>query len=111
MKILVDQNISFRLVPRILEAFPDTAHVKDFGLIDFNDFRIFQYARQHQFDAILTLDEDFYNIQLEHGTPPKVIWMRLGNCSTAALATAILYNAEAIRDFLNNEQLDCLELF
>lgn len=111
MKILVDQNISFRLIPRIIEVFPNTAHVKDFGLIDFNDFRIFQYARQSLFDAILTLDEDFYNIQLEHGTPPKVIWMRLGNCSTAALATAILQNTDTIQSFLHNDQLDCLELF
>lgn len=111
MKILVDQNISFRLVPRILEQFPDTAHVKDFGLIDHNDFLIFQYARKHQFTAILTLDEDFYNIQLEHGAPPKIIWMRMGNCSTAALATAILDNAAIIHDFLLNDGIDCLELF
>ncbi len=111
MKILVDQNISFRLVPRILEQFPGAAHVKDFGLIDHNDFLIFQYARKHQFTAILSLDEDFYKIQLEHGTPPKIIWMRMGNCSTAALATALLDNTATIHDFLLNDGIDCLELF
>ncbi|MCF8247834.1 MAG: DUF5615 family PIN-like protein [Saprospiraceae bacterium] len=111
MKILVDQNISFRLVPRIQSAFPQTMHVKDYGLIDYNDFRIFQFARQNQIDAILTLDEDFYNIQLEHGIPPKVIWMRTGNCSTANLAATILNNTEIIQNFFKDDQLDCLELF
>lgn len=111
MKILIDQNISFRLVPRILEAFPETSHVKDYGLIDYDDFRIFKFARQNQFAAILTLDEDFYNIQLEHGVPPKVIWMRMGNCSTAVLSNAIIERTALINDFLRNEELHCLELF
>jgi predicted nuclease of predicted toxin-antitoxin system len=110
MKILVDQNISFRLLPRIRPVFPDAFNVRDLGLIDFNDFQIYSHARQNGFDAILTLDEDFYNIQLEHGVPPKVIWLRTGNCSTATLAEIIMHNAELIHKFLFDTQLDCLEI-
>jgi predicted nuclease of predicted toxin-antitoxin system len=110
MKILVDQNISFRLLPRIKTAFPDTTHVKDLKLTDADDFKIFQFARENGFDAILTLDEDFNNIQLEHGVPPKIIWLRVGNCSTAALAGVILQNAEPIQDCLADNQHDCLEI-
>lgn len=111
MKILVDQNISFRLLPHIESVFPDTSHVRDLGLTDFDDFKIFQYAREHQFDAILTLDEDFNNIQLEHGTPPKIIWLRVGNCSTAVLAAVILKNAQLILNFQQDNALECLEIF
>ena len=111
MKILVDQNISFRLLPRIRPAFPDAFHVRDLGLTDFNDFHIFRYARDKSFDAILTLDEDFYNIQLEHGVPPKVIWLRTGNCPTATLAAVMLRNAELIQNFMLDVHHDCLEIF
>lgn len=69
------------------------------------------FAREHRFSAILTLDEDFYNIQLEHGTPPKVIWVRTGNCSTASLASVLLQNLDLIQSFLEDAGLDCLELF
>jgi predicted nuclease of predicted toxin-antitoxin system len=82
MKLLIDQNISHRLKAKIVSAFPDAFHVKDLGLTDFPDYDIFKTARREYFDAVLTLDEDFHNLVLEHGTPPKIIWLRLGNCST-----------------------------
>ena len=111
MKLLVDQNISFRLLPHIRPSFPEASHVRDLGLMDANDFRIFQYAKANSFDAILTLDEDFHNIQLEHGTPPKIIWLRVGNCSTASLASIVLKNAGQILEFLDEPSLECLEIF
>jgi len=111
MKILVDQNISFRLVSRIASLFPETYHVKQLDLINANDYSIFRFARQNDFGAVLTLDEDFYNIQLELGPPPKIIWLRVGNCSTAELAAVLLQNIELITIFLSDEGHDCLEIF
>jgi predicted nuclease of predicted toxin-antitoxin system len=111
MKILVDQNISFRLLPLIRVEFPDISHVKELGLIDFNDFDIFQFARSNGFDAILTLDEDFHYIQIAHGPPPKIIWLRTGNCSTKALASVIISHSEIIRNLEMDASLDCLEIF
>jgi predicted nuclease of predicted toxin-antitoxin system len=69
------------------------------------------YARQNNIDAIFTLDEDFYNILLEHGVPPKIIWLRIGNCSTSILANVINKNAETIHIFANDSSLDILEIF
>lgn len=111
MKILIDQNISFRLTALIQNVFPNTSHVKTLNLIDNPDFHIFMYARKNTFDAVLTLDEDFYNILLEHNAPPKVIWLRTGNCSTAYLAQIILKNAALIQSFSDDLTLDCLEIF
>ena len=54
MKILIDQNISFRLINWIEGAFPNVLHVKSLGLTDTDDYKIFKYARRNNFDAILT---------------------------------------------------------
>lgn len=69
------------------------------------------HARREDFEAIVTLDEDFSLLQLEHKAPPKIIWLRTGNCSTAILAQILLDNADLIRQFLNDETFDCLEIF
>ncbi len=76
MKILVDQNISHRLLPLIRSEFPACFHVRELGLTDFADHKIFQYARENNFDIIFTLDEDFNNLQVQHSIPPKVVWFR-----------------------------------
>jgi len=67
MRILIDQNISFRLVQRIAVVFPGIEHVKSLGLTNANDHQIFMSARDQGFAAILIQDEDFYNLLLEHG--------------------------------------------
>lgn len=111
MAILLDQNISYRLLNRISSQFPDANHVRIIGLTDYSDFQIFMYARENGFEAIVTMDEDFSLIQLEHGAPPKVIWLRTGNSSTAVLAQILLNNAELIHQFLNDETHYCLEIY
>lgn len=111
MKILIDQNISFRLLPYLQSEFPEITHVKNVDLMDSSDYKIFKYAQQNEFLSILTLDEDFNNLQLEHGTPPKIIWLRVGNCSTKVLAGIILSKVEIIKNFLSTNETDCLEIF
>ncbi len=111
MKILVDQNISYRLVQHIAGVFSEVAHIKSLDLIDANDYQIFLAARQHGYAAVLTQDEDFYSLLLEHGTPPKIIWLRTGNCSTAFLAEVILRNIDLIHLFLQDDIQDCLEIY
>lgn len=111
MAILLDQNISYRLLGRIAHEFPDAAHVRLLGLTDYHDFQIYMHARREGFEAVLTLDEDFSLLQLEHGTPPKVIWLRTGNCSTSELANIVNINASLIHAFLDDAEHDCLELY
>ena len=111
MKILIDENISYRLVPRIISVFNDTQHVKNLGLTHVNDHTIFKQAQRLGHDAIVTMDDDFQNILIERGAPPKIIWMRTGNCSTAFLADVILRNATIIHAFIDDPVLDSLEIF
>ncbi len=111
MKILIDQNISFRLIARINAVFSDVAHVRFLNLTDADDFRIFRFAREYGYDAILTLDEDFSNILMSQGTPPKIIWLRLQNASIALQASTLFNNAQTIQQFLNDTDSDCLEIY
>ncbi|MBX2926804.1 MAG: hypothetical protein KF852_03115 [Saprospiraceae bacterium] len=59
----------------------------------------------------MTLDEDFYNIQLIHGSPPKIIWFRTGNCSMASLARIVLDKIHLINSLIEDDSLDCLEIY
>ena len=111
MKLLIDQNISHRLKARVEHVFPNIFHVKDLDLTDSSDSTIFEVCRQNDFDAILTLDEDFHNLVLARGIPPKIIWLRLGNCATAQQAQTLLDNSGIILAFLKAESHDVLEIF
>jgi predicted nuclease of predicted toxin-antitoxin system len=111
MKLLINENISYRLVSKLALTFPDTKHVKDLELIHTNDHTIFKQARALGFDAIITMDDDFQNILIERGVPPKIIWIRTGNCSTNFLSIVILRNETIIRSFIADPILDSLEIF
>ena len=111
MKILIDQNISFRIVSLLKLHFPFADHVKSFGMEYSNDHDIYMFARNNEFQAILTLDEDFNHLQLIHGTPPKIIWIRGKNSTTAILASVINENVEQINLFLFDIDVDCLEIW
>lgn len=111
MKILIDQNISFRIIQHISGTFTQAEHVKSLNLTNAPDYQIFMWARLQGFLAVLTQDEDFYNLLLEHGIPPKVIWLRLGNCSTNFIAEVVLRNASLIQAFIEDDAQDCLEVY
>jgi predicted nuclease of predicted toxin-antitoxin system len=68
-------------------------------------------AREQKYDAVITLDEDFNKLLLQHGTPPKIIWIKTGNCSTAKLIEVINRHGQIILDFLSDDTYDCLELY
>lgn len=84
MKLLLDQNISHRLVESLASLYPDSSHVRLIGLKAADDESIWAFARQHDF-AIVSKDSDFYQRSLLFGFPPKVIWIRRGNCKTETI--------------------------
>jgi predicted nuclease of predicted toxin-antitoxin system len=88
MKLLFDQNLSHRLVGQLAAAFPGSAHVRDAGLAAAPDPAVWAYAATHGF-VIVSKDTDFQQRALLLGHPPKVVWVRLGNCPTAAVAALL----------------------
>lgn len=81
MKLLFDQNLSFRLVTALADLYPGSAHVRALALAEADDDLVWRHAAQHGF-VIISKDADFHQRSFVFGAPPKVIWIRLGNCST-----------------------------
>ncbi|MDF0650221.1 MAG: hypothetical protein CV081_03015 [Nitrospira sp. LK265] len=84
MKLLFDQNLSHRLLHALQKEYPESQHVRNVGLSEASDEIIWQYAAHHGF-TLLTKDADFHQRSFVFGHPPKVIWIRCGNCSTATI--------------------------
>ncbi len=75
MKLLLDENLSCRLVHRLADLFPDSTHVAVAGLLHSPDTSVWEHAKAGDY-AIVTADADFYELAITFGPPPKVIWLR-----------------------------------
>jgi predicted nuclease of predicted toxin-antitoxin system len=80
VKLLLDENLSPRLVGSLSDLFPGSKHVRDCRLERADDIAIWDYATEHSF-VIVSKDSDFFERSIVYRSP-KVIWVRLGNCST-----------------------------
>jgi predicted nuclease of predicted toxin-antitoxin system len=101
MKLLFDENLSSKL-PRILSAdFPGSLHVRNCGLKGSPDEDIWEYAKVNSF-IIISKDADFYQRNLLYGAPPKLVWLRIGNCTRDVLISLILQYKEDICQLYNN---------
>lgn len=88
MRLLFDQNLSHRLVARLAAEFSGSVHVRDVGLASAADPAIWAFAAANGF-TIVSKNNDFQQRALRHGSPPKVVWVRLGNCPTSAVAALL----------------------
>jgi predicted nuclease of predicted toxin-antitoxin system len=98
VKLLFDENLSFRLVSALADIYPDSAHVRDLGLLGAEDGAIWSYAAEHGF-LLTSKDTDFYERSVLFGAPPKVIWLRIGNRPVATTAEIIRSQYIRIRRF------------
>ena len=109
LKLLIDNNISHRIVARIEDLFPNSTHVMLKNLDKSSDLKVWNYAKQHNF-TILTKDSDFNDIAIHKGTPPKIIWLKMGNCKIATIENILRENKNLIIDFLNDKNSSILEI-
>lgn len=110
MKLLFDENISYRIVKRILEIYPSSEHVTNVMPALRDDSAIFDYARKKGL-IIVTFDEDFREIQSLAGFPPKIVWMRMGNTSTLNILSKLVSSQREIIELHENEEIGILELY
>jgi predicted nuclease of predicted toxin-antitoxin system len=99
VKVLLDQNLSFRLVELFLSRFPGSRHVRDVGLTGEDDERIWALAKTEGF-VIVTKDNDFLARALVRGHPPQVIQVCLGNASTQQIANLLEARMDDIERFV-----------
>jgi predicted nuclease of predicted toxin-antitoxin system len=100
VKLLVDQNLSRNLVGRLRDHFPDSTHVTTLGLETATDKAVWDHAGEHGY-AIVSKDSDFRQLAFLHGPPPKVIWLRVGNVTTATVLEVLLDHYDVIEAFEN----------
>ena len=111
MKLLIDENLSHRLLIRLATVFPGCQHVEQAGLRGRADIVIWDYARAHDL-VIVSKDNDFRQLSVLQGPPPKVVWLSVGNAGTDAIAELLRQSADRIAAFglAPEESLLVLEL-
>jgi predicted nuclease of predicted toxin-antitoxin system len=109
IKLLLDQNLSFKIKSRVNDFFNGIQHTSDFKLIESSDFEIWNHAKNNNF-CIVTFDSDFIDISVLNGFPPKIIWLRFGNSSTQGISQILINNHLIINEFLLSSENAYLEI-
>ena len=109
MNLLFDQNLSDRLVRSLADIFPNSNHVRNVGLGRADDDAVWQYAAAQRF-VIVSKDSDFHQLSFVRGHPPKVVWVRRGNCSTDKIESLLREHETDLRAFAQNPDASFLVL-
>ena len=109
MKLLFDQNLSHKLVRLLADLFPGSVHVRTVGLKTAGDPLVWEYAKNNDL-MIVSKDSDFHQRSFLYGFPPKVIWVRLGNCSTADVERVLRTNFDIIKVFYEDKYVSFLSI-
>ena len=108
--LLFDQNLSFRLLRALADIYPGALHVKHLGLTAVDDKEIWLYAAANDC-VIVSKDSAFYQRSLLRGHPPKVLWIRRGNCSTKIVEGILRQHQDDIERFMLDLGSACLMLW
>ncbi|NJL82441.1 MAG: DUF5615 family PIN-like protein [Chloroflexaceae bacterium] len=109
MKLLFDENLSPKLPNRLRDLFPDSLHVRDVGMEATIDPIVWDYAKDNDL-MIVSKDVDMHDLSLVLGNPPKVVWLRLGNCSTLQVEKLLRKEFSTIQLFYEDKNLSLLAL-
>jgi predicted nuclease of predicted toxin-antitoxin system len=109
VKLLFDENLSRKLVARLSELYPDSAHVAEFDLLERPDREIWDFAGKENF-IIVTADADFYELAAALGPPPKIVWLRRWTHPTRDAEFLLRRDAIRITEFAADPALGFLLL-
>ena len=109
-KLLFDQNLSPKLVERLSDLYPNSNHLELLGLGTDNDALVWEHAKRDGF-VVVTKDADFAELSVLRGFPPKVVWIRRGNCSTKDIEKLLREYSAEIEDLLTDTTSGILTLF
>ena len=110
MKLLLDHNLSHKLIHSLGGLFPDSRHVYQLGLDRATDREVFEYARDNNF-IILTKDADFQDLNLFLSPPVKIIWLKTGNSDNQTIALKIIAYYDSIVAFYQDESIHTLKIY
>jgi predicted nuclease of predicted toxin-antitoxin system len=110
MKLLLDENLSRRIIPMIQDAYPESSQIALLGMESANDKAVWAYAQQQGF-ILVTQDSDFNEMSVLYGHPPKIIWLKCGNQPRKRIVEILLSIQEDVTAFATNPTISCLEVY
>lgn len=109
MKLLLDENVSRRLVPFLQTDYPESSHVVLVGLEQAGDRQIWLYAKEHGY-VLVTKDSDYRDLSTLLGSTPQVILLLMSNSDKARLLKTLIDRKEDIRRLLASQDVGCIEI-
>ncbi len=109
MKLLFDQNISRKLVKLLDDVFPESQHISTVLSENAEDSQIWSFAKENAY-LIVTKDDDFEQRSILFGQPPKLVWIRLGNCKTSDIEVLLRQSIDTLLAFNSDDETSFLLL-
>ncbi len=110
MKLLLDENLSRRIIPTIIGAYPESTQVALLAMDAYADEVLWAFARDNGY-ILVTKDSDFNDLSTLYGYPPKVIWLKCGNQPKQRITEILLAIQNEVQAFVNHPDLACLEVY
>lgn len=109
MKLLLDENLSRRLVPFLQHDYPGSNQVMLLGMQSATDQEVWQKAKDDDY-VIVTRDADFQELSLVWGQPPKVIRLKTLNQTRVATLKLLIESRDVITESLQDRDLAAIEI-
>jgi predicted nuclease of predicted toxin-antitoxin system len=98
LNLLLDENLSPRLIKRLASLFSGLTHARDVGLKRASDQIIWGWAKQNSY-TIVTTDSDFVALSVSRGWPPKVVHLEECDFPLRIIEELLRQNAVRISEF------------
>ena len=92
---LVDNQLPVALARFLASRGQPSVHVMDVGLAEALDRNVWDYAKVRSW-VIASKDEDFQDLAIRLGSPPQLLWVRLGNCRKDVLLDVFDHHLPAL---------------
>jgi predicted nuclease of predicted toxin-antitoxin system len=109
LNLLLDENLSPRLAPRLRPLFPGLIHVRDIGLNRASDETIWEWAKGNSY-TIVTTDSDFVGLSAGRGWPPKVVHLEECDVPLRIVEDLLRQNAVRISEFAKDSRKGVLAI-
>jgi len=110
MKLLFDENLSFKLRARVQDIFPGSQHVCGLDLEQSHDLDIWNFAKREGY-VIVTKDADFNDLSVMRGFPPYVVWLRIGNTRVVQIEAVLRSHQEYLEKLVRDGNVGMIEIF
>jgi len=109
VKLLLDENLSPRLIEVLSRLFPGSRHVDHVGLRVRADLEVWEFAAREGF-VVVSKDHDFRELSFLYGAPPKVIWLDVDDALTSEISSVISSSRLRIEAFVRDADESLLVL-